>query len=106
MNLKGQETEIYCSCYGQSIVDNNGQIIGVLLWVQNITNYKLSIVSLKYENAKLKENLLNYTDILNNLPYPLWKKDKDLKIKDHNSIYMELIKITLIQRSSKMKSLT
>ncbi|QLK56703.1 hypothetical protein [Ehrlichia ruminantium] len=92
MDLKGQETEIYCSCYGQSIVDNNGQIIGVLLWVQNITNYKLSIVSLEYENARLKENLINYTDILNNLPYPLWKKDKDLKIKAHNSLYIELIK--------------
>ncbi|AAZ68248.1 hypothetical protein [Ehrlichia canis] len=91
IDLKGQDTEIYCTCYGQSIVDNNGQIMGVLLWVQNITNYKLAITSLEYENTTLKENLLNYTDILNNLPYPLWKRDKDFKIKTHNSFYSELV---------------
>ena len=92
IDLKGQDTEIYCSCYGQSIVDSNGQIAGVLLWVQNTTNYKLSITTLEYENIKLKEKLTNYADILNNLPYPLWKRGKDFKVKAHNSFYSEFIK--------------
>ncbi|AHX04771.1 hypothetical protein [Ehrlichia japonica] len=113
IDLKGQDTEIYCACYGQSITDNNGQIIGVLLWVQNITNYKLSITSLQYENTKLKENLLNYTDILNNLPYPLWKRGKDSKIKTQNPFYSEVVQHNLnididrnIQPTSQMNNKT
>ncbi|QXK92139.1 hypothetical protein HL033_00980 [Neoehrlichia mikurensis] len=90
IDLKGKDTEIYCFCYGQSIVNNQDKIVGVLLWIQNTTKEKLLITQLENKNIKLKQELTNYKDMIDILPYPTWKRDKDFKITICNPSYIKL----------------
>ncbi|KJV69601.1 hypothetical protein [Candidatus Neoehrlichia procyonis] len=89
IDLKGKDTEIYCFCYGQSIVNNQDKIVGVLLWIQNTTKEKLLITQLEHKNAKLKQELENYKDMIDVLPYPTWKRDKDFKVTVYNPFYIK-----------------
>ncbi|MCU7611361.1 hypothetical protein [Anaplasma capra] len=92
MDLKGRDTEIYCSCYGQSIVDDHDKIVGVLLWIQNVTGGRSLIASLNRKNAKLAQGLSNCNSMIDMLPYPVWKRNKNAEVEMHNPFYLKLIK--------------
>ncbi|MFV9838667.1 MAG: hypothetical protein AB8U44_01415 [Aaplasma endosymbiont of Hyalomma asiaticum] len=92
IDLKGKDSEIYCFCHGQSIVDDHDKIVGVLLWIQNVTGGRSLISSLKRENAKLRHELANYSDMVNMLPYPVWKRRNNFDIEAHNPFYVKLMK--------------
>ena len=92
IDLKGKDSEIYCFCHGQSIVDDHDKIVGVLLWIQNVTGGRSLISSLKRENAKLRHELGNYSDMVNMLPYPVWKRRNNFDVEAHNPFYVKLMK--------------
>ncbi|MDB1135036.1 hypothetical protein [Candidatus Anaplasma sp. TIGMIC] len=92
MDLKGRDSELYCFCHGQSIVDDHDKIVGVLLWIQNVTGGRSLISNLKQENARLKKELSDYGDIINMLPFPVWKRNQRTDVEVHNPFYGKLIK--------------
>lgn len=92
IDLKGRDTDIYCFCHGQSIVDDHDKIVGVLLWIQNVTGGRSLISNLKRENAKLRHELGAYKDMVDLLPYPVWRRDSNSEIEFHNPFFTKLIK--------------
>ncbi|ACZ49485.1 hypothetical protein ACIS_00996 [Anaplasma centrale str. Israel] len=91
MDLKGKDAEIYCSCYGQSIVDDQDRVVGVLLWIQNVTGGRSLVASLNHKNTKLARELNNCSSIIDALPYPVWKRNKSAEVEMHNPFYLKLM---------------
>ena len=54
-------------------------MIGVLLWIRNISDYKIKANELELENSKLMRELENYKKIFDSLPFPILKHNKNKK---------------------------
>ncbi len=52
-----------------------------------IEELKKQAARLAQENEKLKSEIRNYSTIINMSPYPIWQRDKDLKLKFYNLAY-------------------
>ncbi|OEY86978.1 hypothetical protein BIY23_00555 [Wolbachia pipientis] len=87
MDLKAKDSEVYCTCYGRSIVDHYNNVIGVLLWIRNTSGYKLKVSELELENKKLMQEIENYKNIFNALPYPILTYNIHKKVKFYNLFY-------------------
>ena len=91
LDLKAKDSEVYCMCYGRSIVDSSNDVIGALLWVRNISGYKIMANELELENKRFMQEIENYKNIFNSLPYPIFKYNKHRKVKFYNSFYDKYI---------------
>ncbi len=92
IKLKAKDIEIYCLCYGKSIIGSANSVIGALLWIKNISYYIMQINNLKMENTRYKQELKDLVNILNIIPYPIWKREHNSKIKIHNTSYSKCVK--------------
>ncbi len=52
-----------------------------------IEEQKKQILRLTQENEKLKNEIRNYSTIINMSPYPIWQRDSDLRLKFYNLAY-------------------
>lgn len=91
LDLKSKEGEVYCTCYGRSIIDDSNNVVGVLLWIRNISDYRIKTNELELENNKLVQEVENYKDIFNSLPYPILKYNEHRKVKFYNLFYDKYI---------------
>ncbi|QIT36085.1 transcriptional regulator [Wolbachia endosymbiont of Brugia pahangi] len=91
LDLKSKDGEVYCMCYGRSIIDDFNKVIGVLLWIRNISDYKIKANALELENNKLTQEIENYRNIFNSLPFPILKYDENKKVKFCNLFYDKYI---------------
>lgn len=91
LDLKSKDGEVYCICYGRSIIDNSNSVIGVLLWIRNVSDYKIKANELESENSKLKQKVENYRSIFNSLPFPILKYNENKKVKFCNLFYDKYI---------------
>lgn len=91
IKLKAKGVEIHCVCHGRSIVGSTN-IIGALLWIKNITDSVTRINNLNMENTRYAQELKDFTDILDIIPYPIWKRDRSSKVSMYNASYSKCIK--------------
>ncbi|MCV3769242.1 MAG: hypothetical protein K0T53_00715 [Wolbachia pipientis] len=91
LDLKSKDGEVYCICYGRSIIDDSNTVIGVLLWIRNISDYKIQATELESENNKLKQRIKSYKNIFNSLPFPILKYNENKKAKFYNLFYDKYI---------------
>ncbi|APR98419.1 hypothetical protein [Wolbachia endosymbiont of Folsomia candida] len=91
LELKSKDSEVYCICYGRSIIDDSNNVIGALLWTRNISDYRIKAHGLELENEKLIQEVENYKNIFNSLPYPILKYNKHKKVKFYNLFYDKYI---------------
>jgi len=91
LDLKAKDSEVYCMCYGRSIIDNSNNVIGALLWIRNVSDYRIRANELELENRKFVQEVENYKNIFNSLPYPILKYNKHRKVKFYNSFYDKYI---------------
>ncbi|MGL9717896.1 MAG: hypothetical protein ACR5K9_04310 [Wolbachia sp.] len=91
LDLKSKDGEVYCICYGRSIIDDSNEVIGVLLWIRNISEYEIKANELELENNKLKRKIENYRNIFNSLPFPILKYNENKKVKFCNLFYDKYI---------------
>ncbi|QKX03257.1 hypothetical protein GOY07_03785 [Wolbachia endosymbiont of Litomosoides sigmodontis] len=91
LDLKSKDGEVYCMCYGRSIIDDSNKVIGVLLWIRNISDYKIKANALELENNKLIQEIENYRNIFNSLPFPILKYNENKKVKFCNLFYDKYI---------------
>ncbi|MBD0391416.1 hypothetical protein IC220_02945 [Wolbachia endosymbiont of Pentalonia nigronervosa] len=91
LDLKAKDSEVYCMCYGRSIIDNANKVIGALLWIRNVSDYKIRANELEIENRKFVQEIENYKNIFNSLPYPIFKYNKHRKVKFYNLFYDKYI---------------
>ncbi|MBV0899987.1 MAG: hypothetical protein KTV77_04555 [Wolbachia endosymbiont of Fragariocoptes setiger] len=94
LELKAKDSEVYCICYGRSIIDNSNNIVGALLWIRNISDFKIKANELELENKKFTKEIEDYKNLINSLPYPIVKYNEHRKIKFYNSFYDKYINIT------------
>ena len=94
LELKAKDSEVYCICYGRSIIDNSNRIVGALLWIRNISDFKIKANELELENKKFTKEIEDYKNLINSLPYPIVKYNKHQKIKFYNSFYDKYINVT------------
>ncbi|MDD9331612.1 MAG: hypothetical protein PV340_03085 [Wolbachia sp.] len=62
-------------------------MIGALLWIRNISDYKIKANELELENKKLIQEVESYKNIFDSLPYPILKYNKHRKVKFYNLFY-------------------
>ncbi|WP_341807779.1 hypothetical protein [Wolbachia endosymbiont (group E) of Neria commutata] len=91
LDLKSKDSEVYCICYGRSIIDDSNNVIGALLWIRNISDHRIKAHGLELENDKLAQEVENYKNIFNSLPYPVVKYNKHKKVKFYNLFYDKYI---------------
>nr|WP_246168542.1 hypothetical protein [Wolbachia endosymbiont of Ctenocephalides felis wCfeT] len=91
LDLKSKDGEVYCICYGRSIINDFNNVIGVLLWIRNISDYKIRANGLELENNKLTKEVKNYEEVFNSLPFPVLKYNKHKKVKFYNLFYDKYI---------------
>ncbi|WP_374698430.1 PAS domain-containing protein [Wolbachia endosymbiont (group B) of Limnophora tigrina] len=87
LDLKSKDSEVYCICYGRSIIDDSNNVIGVLLWIRNISDYKIKANGLELENSKLTQEVESYKNVFNSLPFPILKYNKNRKVEFYNLFY-------------------
>ncbi|WP_425386220.1 hypothetical protein [Wolbachia endosymbiont (group A) of Barypeithes pellucidus] len=87
LDLKSKDSEVYCICYGRSIIDDSTNVIGVLLWIRNVSDYKIKANGLELENSKLTQEVESYKNVFNSLPFPILKYNKNRKVEFYNLFY-------------------
>ncbi|WP_339045772.1 PAS-domain containing protein [Candidatus Mesenet endosymbiont of Agriotes lineatus] len=92
IKLKAKGVEIYCVCHGRSIIGSTNDIVGALLWIKNISNSVTRINNLNMENIRYAQKLRDFTDVLDIIPYPIWKRDHSFKISVCNASYSKCVK--------------
>ncbi|GFY65180.1 uncharacterized protein TNIN_36821 [Trichonephila inaurata madagascariensis] len=84
LDLKSKDSEVYCICYGRSIIDDSNNVIGVLLWIRNVSDCKIKAHGLELENSKLTQEVESYKNVFNSLPFPILKYNKSRKVEFYN----------------------
>ncbi len=87
LDLKSKDSEVYCICYGRSIIDDSNNVIGVLLWIRNVSDSKIKAHGLELENSKLTQEVESYKNVFNSLPFPILKYNKNKKVEFYNLFY-------------------
>ncbi|GFR19769.1 glycerol-3-phosphate dehydrogenase [Trichonephila clavata] len=87
IDLKSKDSEVYCICYGRSIIDDSNNVIGVLLWIRNVSDCKIKAHGLELENSKLTQEVESYKNVFNSLPFPILKYNKNRKVEFYNLFY-------------------
>jgi hypothetical protein len=87
LDLKSKDSEVYCICYGRSIIDDSNNVIGVLLWIRNVSDCKIKAHGLELENSKLTQEVESYRNVFNSLPFPILKYNKNRKVEFYNLFY-------------------
>ncbi|WP_353269938.1 hypothetical protein [Wolbachia endosymbiont (group A) of Myopa testacea] len=87
LDLKSKDSEVYCICYGRSIIDDSNNVIGVLLWIRNVSDCKIKAHGLELENSKLTQEVESYKNVFNSLPFPILKYNKNRKVEFYNLFY-------------------
>ncbi len=87
LDLKSKDSEVYCICYGRSIIDDSNNVIGVLLWIRNVSDCKIKANGLELENSKLTQEGESYKNVFNSLPFPILRYNKSRKVEFYNLFY-------------------
>ncbi|MFJ5424296.1 hypothetical protein, partial [Wolbachia endosymbiont of Drosophila barbarae] len=87
LDLKSKDSEVYCICYGRSIIDDSNNVIGVLLWIRNVSDCKIKANGLELENSKLTQEVESYKNVFNSLPFPILRYNKSRKVEFYNLFY-------------------
>ncbi|WP_246209901.1 SANT/Myb-like DNA-binding domain-containing protein [Wolbachia endosymbiont of Atemnus politus] len=66
-------------------------MIGVLLWIRNISEYKIKSNELELKNNKLKRKIEKYRNNFHSLPFPVLKYNENKKVKFYNLFYDKYI---------------
>lgn len=87
--LSGQEC--YLQCVGHRIDDENGAMVGVVVWFLDVTEYMERLKQVSSENVHVKHQVRNFVSLLNALPFPVWQRDtQQFNIHYYNTMYGKL----------------
>ncbi len=78
-------------CLANKLTNEKGKLVGIVLWFFDISEYIVEINNLRQQNNKNREEIREYSNILNSLPIPVWKRDANFKIKYSNLIYSQFV---------------
>ncbi len=82
----------FLECYGIIIeVQDEKHLV---LWWQDITNRSQETKRLRHENERTKLELRQLSNMVNALPFPIWQRSEDLKIRYCNLAYLEVAEET------------
>lgn len=87
----GENTTI--ECYGEYVTNAYGDVEYVILWFMNISRHTQEHASLTSDFEELKQSLKFYSSLYDNVPFPIWKRDKDLHITTCNPAYSNIVNI-------------
>lgn len=88
--VSGRERHFQCS--GYRIEDNKGEMVGVILWFFDVTDYVQRLNRVMDENHHIRRQVRNYMGILNSLPFPIWQRNiEDFSVSYHNAMYSRYV---------------
>lgn len=76
---------------GVRISASDGSVFGDIIWFKDISRNTDYINKLTEEKKNGEEKIRNLENLIDNLPYPVWLRDFDLKLKLVNKKYIELL---------------
>lgn len=100
---KGVDRFIECRLEIVNQIDNNP--IGLVIWFKDVTQNITYINKVKAELLQVQMENKTYSDILNNLPIPLWARDKNNKITYCNNEYKAIVNIDVERDNSEIPEL-
>jgi signal transduction histidine kinase len=68
-----------------------GLLIAYALQHRSAPDTEITLQRLRHENEKLKNDLKNYSTIINMAPYPIWQRDGNLSVRFYNLSYGEAV---------------
>lgn len=81
----------YIECVGNRIDNEFGKVSGIVIWFYNISEYENKVKTLTAQNKTLKSEVRDYSNILNSLSFPIWKREEDSHITYCNVTYMNCV---------------
>lgn len=81
----------YIKAIGNRIDDDSGMLRGVVIWLYDVSEYAKKIRSLSSQNEIISNENRDLKNILNALPFPVWKRNSDYEIKFRNQAYNKFI---------------
>ena len=79
------------SVYGARISGNDGNLYCDMLWFRDLSDEMLKIEQLNQQLKNANNNLESINDLIDNLNYPIWLRNSDLKIIAVNKKYVEYV---------------
>lgn len=62
-----------------------------IIWAYDVTESRRDIQRFRMENAKLKNDVKQYSTILNMAPFPIWERGEDMHLRYCNVRYSEMV---------------
>jgi signal transduction histidine kinase len=82
------DQEYHMQCIGNLVEDNVGQVMGVIVWFLDISNYMSRLKQVSTENLHIKQQIRNFVSLLNALPFPIWQRDiEQFDVQYYNTMY-------------------
>ena len=76
---------------GSRINGIDGNVYCGLIWFRDVSFEDTMINNLEAEKAEAYHKISLYEDLINNIPYPIWLRDENLKLNIVNRRYNELL---------------
>ena len=76
---------------GSRINAFDGNIYCDMIWFRDVSYETNKIAKLEHEKELASAQLVQMEDLLNNIPYPVWLRDENLKLKMFNKKYAEYL---------------
>lgn len=86
-------------CVGNRVESELNELIGIVIWFYDVTEYHNEIQKLTDDNARLIAESRDYFNIFNTLPVPIWWRDNRLNLKRCNLSYSKIANDSLEESS-------
>lgn len=81
----------YIRLVGSRINGADGNIYCDMIWFRDVSFETNKIMELENARREISKELLQIRDLIDNLPYPVWIRDNNLKIIEYNRKFNEFI---------------
>lgn len=89
---KASDARYYFICSYSHIVDPDSKnLIKIFVFFHDVSSNVELVERLKHENDALKQDLLFKNNVLNALPFPVWVRNKNLKLRYFNTYFNDFI---------------
>ncbi|MCH2038442.1 MAG: ATP-binding protein [Rickettsiales bacterium] len=89
--IKQPTKTAYIECKGKSLRDDQDVLLGIILWFHDISVYNNELEKSVSKVKSLKSELKYFSVMLNNLPFPIWRRNKNLEVSYCNLAYSHIV---------------
>lgn len=72
---------------------------GVVVWFKDMTQTQVAVEALENENRRLRAELAAVNALIEAAPYPIWRRDPNLKLQRVNAAYVDAVQMASAEQA-------